>query len=132
MKWEILINGAEANNNLWPSILSDVLMHLTSELASTDMKNKVIADLTLDRANKIVKSFDEDQLEEWKVGVQNGVKGNNWTNLIERRTYFSDYQIIRSHLITTTVELRTPNIVPLSSPEQEKGTPIEIISPVHY
>jgi len=125
-----MINTAEAD---WQMILSDILMHLTSELASTNMKNKVIANLTLHRANKIVESFDEDQLEEWKVGMQDAVKGNDWTNLIEHRTYFSDYQIIRSHLIATTAELRIQNIAPpVSSPEQEKGTPIEIISPVHY
>ena len=108
-KWEVLINAAKANNNLWPSILSDVLTHLMLELVSTDMKNKVITDLTLDHANKIVKSFDKDQLEEWKVGTQNGVKGKGWTNLIECHTYFSDYQIIWSHLIATTAELQILN-----------------------
>jgi hypothetical protein len=65
--------------------------------------------------------------------MQNGVKGNDWTNLIEHHMYFSDYQMIQSnHLIMTTVELQILNIVPVSSPEQEKGTPIEVISPIYY
>ncbi|KAF8324798.1 hypothetical protein F5887DRAFT_1022029 [Amanita rubescens] len=103
-RWKWMVNEAEANNDLWPDLLSDVLGRLTLELASTDMKNKVIANLTFDHADKIVKSFDEDQLEAWKVGVRKGVKENDWTNLIERP------------------ELRIPNIAPVSSPEQEKAT----------
>jgi hypothetical protein len=136
-KWQILVDEAEADDSLWWDILSDVLMHLTQELASTNMKGNVIANLTLKRANDTIKSFNEDELEQWKVGVRNGVKGNDWIDLLACRTYISDYQIIRSHLIVTTAELKIPKMPNLAptfelSHQQEKGTPIENLPPVHY
>ena len=136
-RWQILVDEAEADNFLWWDILSDVLYHLTRELASTNMKDSVIANLTLERAGDIVKSLNEDELEQWKVGVWKGVKRNDWNDLLARRTYISDYQIIQSHLIVTTAELKIPkmsNIAPTFelSHQQEKGTPIENLPPVHY
>ena len=79
---------------MWGDILTDILIHLTLELVSTNMKDNVIANLTLERADDMVKSFNEDELEQWKVGVQNGVKKNDWIDLLVRRMYISDYQII--------------------------------------
>lgn len=38
-------------------------------------------------AEEIVGSFDEDELNEWKVGVQKGVREGDWTDLVARRTY---------------------------------------------
>lgn len=132
-----MVEKAEVDDSLWRDLLSDILMHLTLELASTNMKGSVIANPDLERADDIVKSFNEDELEQWKVGVRNGVKKNDWIDLLARRTYISDYQIIRSHLIVTPAELkipRMPNIAPKFelSHEQEKGTPIENLPPVHY
>ena len=78
--WEILVDTAD--DSLWLGILSDVLMELTRELASTD----VITNITFDRADDIVKSFNKDQLEEWKVDVRNAVRSGCWNDLLERRT----------------------------------------------
>jgi hypothetical protein len=75
-------------------ILSNVLTDLTQELASTDMRDSVIANLTREHANDIVKSFNKDRLEEWKVGLRNCVKSKDWTDLVLRRMYISDCQII--------------------------------------
>jgi hypothetical protein len=97
MKWQIFVKEAEADDSLWWDIHLDVLMHLTEALASTSMKHSVIASPNPERANDIVKSFNEDELEQWKVGVRNGVDRNDWTDLLVHRTYISDYQIIRSH-----------------------------------
>jgi hypothetical protein len=96
-KWRISVEEAEVDDSLWRDILSDILMYLTSELASTNMKGSVIAGVDPRRADDIVQSFNEDQLEQWKVGVRNGVKNNDWIDLLARRTYFSDYQINLSH-----------------------------------
>jgi len=88
-KWQI-----STDDSLWRDILSDVLVGLTLELASTNMKGSVEI-LTLKRADEIMKSFNEDELEAWKVGVRNGVKKNDWTDLLARRTsHISGYQII--------------------------------------
>ena len=78
--WEILVDTAD--DSLWLGILSDVLMELTRDLASTD----VITNITFDRADDIVKSFNKDQLEEWKVDVRNAVRSGCWNDLLERRT----------------------------------------------
>ena len=102
--WEISVDNAD--DPLWPGRLADVLMDLTRELAGTDMRNSVISNMTLEGADDIVKSFNKDQFEEWKVGLRNGVKSKNWIDLVARRTSTSDYQIILSHLIATTAELK--------------------------
>jgi hypothetical protein len=132
--WQILVKEAEADDSLWWEIHSDVLMYLTEALASTSMKHSVIASPNPECAKDIAKSFNEDELEQWKVGVWNGVDRNDWTDLLVHRTYISDYQIIRSHLIVTTAKLRipkTPNIASMFelSREQEEGTPIRKITP---
>ena len=56
------------------------------------MKGSVIANLTLEGAEEMVNGFNEDELEQWRVGVWNGIKSNDWLDLLERRTYISDYQ----------------------------------------
>jgi hypothetical protein len=93
-KWQILVDEAEADDSLWWDILLDILMHLTQELTSTNMKGNIIANLTFKRADDIIKSFNKDKLEQWKVGVWNGVKGNDWIDLLACCMYISDYQII--------------------------------------
>jgi hypothetical protein len=133
-KWQMMVKEAEADDSLWWDINLDVLIYLVQELASTSMKHSVIASPNAERANDIVKSFNEDELEQWKVGVRNGIERNDWTDLLVHRTYISDYQIIPSHLIVITAKLRipkTPNVAPTFelSREQEEGTPIEKITP---
>jgi hypothetical protein len=84
--YEMLVKAAEANESVWWNILPSVLMDLTLELVSTDMRDSVITNLTRERANRIVKSFNKEQLEEWKVGV--------WTDLVLCCMYILDFQII--------------------------------------
>jgi hypothetical protein len=96
-KWLVFVKEARDDDTLWRDLISDVLMHLLGELASTNMKGSMIASPNPERADDIVKSFNEAELEQWKVGMRNGVEKNNWIELIAHRTYISDYQIIRSH-----------------------------------
>ena len=84
-KWRILVEEAK-DDERWMNLLSDILMHLTRELASTNMKGSVIANLTLEGAEEMVNSFNEDELEQWRVGVRNGIKSNDWLDLLECRT----------------------------------------------
>ena len=63
---------------------ADVFQPLTQALAST--KHCIIASLTLERPNDNVKSFNEDKLEQWNVGMRNGVERNDWTDLLMHRT----------------------------------------------
>ncbi len=89
--YKLWVDAAEANESVWQNTLSTFFMVLTLELASTDMRDSVIANLTPERADDIVKNFNKDQLEEWKAGVRNGVKSKDWTDLVLRRMYISDY-----------------------------------------
>ncbi|KAF8319201.1 hypothetical protein F5887DRAFT_378307 [Amanita rubescens] len=114
--YNILVDVAEANESVWWNILSSVLMDLTLELASTDMKDSVIANLNRERADDIVKSFNnKDQLEEWKVDVRNAVKSKDWTDLVLRPE-------LKIPTIASTFEL---------SPEQENATKISWERPYH-
>jgi hypothetical protein len=85
--WQLRLQSAENDESMLRVLLRDVLWYLTRELASTNMKGSVIVNLTLERANDIVRSFNEDELEQWKVGVRNGVEKNDWIDLIVHRTY---------------------------------------------
>ncbi len=73
-----LVDAAKTDDSLWPEILPVVFEHLTAELESTNMKDSVIAKLSLTDARVIVKGFNKEQLEEWKVGVRNG----NWLHVV--------------------------------------------------
>lgn len=88
--WTLLVN----HNFEWLNILSDVMMQLNQELAYTNMKDGNIANLTLDRASDIVKGFNEDELEEWKVGVQNVIDKNDWIDLLACCMCILDFQIV--------------------------------------
>ncbi|KAF8346497.1 hypothetical protein F5887DRAFT_959331 [Amanita rubescens] len=78
------------------------------------MRNSVITKLTFEGADDIVKSFNEDQLEEWKVGVRNSVKSKDWTDLVAR----PELKIATM----PTFEL---------SPEQENATKKSWVRPYH-
>jgi hypothetical protein len=130
-KWQIWVDKAEAHDFQWSDILWDVLRCLSLELSATNVKSSVV-NLNFVRADDIVEGLNENELEEWKVCVRKVVESNDWIDLLVRRTYISDYQIIRSHLIPTTVERNKPKmsyIAPDFGPcyEQEDGTFI----PVH-
>jgi hypothetical protein len=100
-KWQVFLKEARDNNSLWLDLLSEILSRLTAELAFTNMKGSVIASPNFERADDIVKSFNEDELEQWKVGVRNGVEKNDWLDLIAHRTLhfgLSDHQITFNHI----------------------------------
>jgi len=54
----------------------DILMHITRVLPHTDI---VIDSPGIEN---IVASLKEDELEEWKSAVQNGVEKGDWTDLV--------------------------------------------------
>jgi hypothetical protein len=116
--WQYRMQMAGDDDSLWPPILSDVLRHITHELARTDMQDRIIT-VGLDRvtdANGIVEASSKDHLEQWKAGVRNGVENGDWSDVIEHRAY--DYQIVRSRLIVTTARLQNSNVP--CSPARQK------------
>ena len=70
------------------------------------MKGGIIASPNFLDAEAIVNSFNKKELAEWKVGVQCSVETNDWTGLIMHHMYISDYWMVGSHVITTTVKLQ--------------------------
>ncbi|KAF8345733.1 hypothetical protein F5887DRAFT_154644 [Amanita rubescens] len=80
MRWQKLVDGAEANDSVWEDILPAVFKRLLQELASTDMKDSVIPKPSLDDCDKIVRGLEEGELKEWK----DGVKRNEWIDLLAR------------------------------------------------
>ena len=71
----------------WRVVLSNVLLNLTASLATTELKASVISIPTSDEATKIVESFDDDVLQEWKNGVKKGVNEQDWEDLIHHGAY---------------------------------------------
>ena len=84
--WPLRMQVAEDDNSAWQDVFSDVLGLLTGILATTNVKNSVIA-LTTEQAEQIVKNFNTEEMKEWKEGVQKGVEKNDWTDLVSHRTY---------------------------------------------
>src|SRR5882762_7438970 len=118
--WDLRIDRAEHNANVWQPLISDVLVCLTATLVATDAKSSFIAEPNDTGAKVIVEGFNEKELEVWKVGVQRGVEMNDWSGLITHRTYISDYRMFGSHVIATTVKLRKRKV-----PNVALGVPIE-------
>jgi hypothetical protein len=65
--WQSRLQDAENDEHLMRFLVRDVLLHLTPELASTNMNGNDIVNLSLDRVDGIVESFNEDELEQWKA-----------------------------------------------------------------
>ena len=86
--WRFRLELAEHDASLWPTLISNVLMSLTSLLAATDAKSSVIATPTIDGADDIVTGFNDAELKHWKGGVRKGVKTNDWIGLITNSSTF--------------------------------------------
>jgi len=109
-----------ANDDLSPY----VLILLTSELASTNMGETFISSPNLDGALAVLKTFTQNELDQWENGIRNGVENNDWNDLIMHRKYISDSQI--SHLILLAAKLQIAKMPGVAlehvySDPQEKG-----------
>jgi hypothetical protein len=70
---------------VWRDLFLDILIYLTHALAITGMNGNVIEPLPL-RLEQIAKSFNTEEMKEWKEGVRKGVEENDWEDLIFHRT----------------------------------------------
>ena len=77
----------------WQLLIVTILSWLTGELSETDIRQSIIVPVTVAGAKNLVKSFTDEELEEWKAGVRRGINSNNWNDLITHRTYFFDHQV---------------------------------------
>ncbi|KIL66650.1 hypothetical protein M378DRAFT_10017 [Amanita muscaria Koide BX008] len=60
------------------------LMYLTRELSKTGLENWVIASPNLpDSRDIVVMGFNNEELQQWKSGMQTGVEKNDWVGLIK-------------------------------------------------
>jgi hypothetical protein len=96
--WSKLID--EATDEEWIVVFSHVLGELVSELTKTELKNDIIAAPSSSEKFDIVRGFNEKEVEQWKVGVRNGVENDDWSTLIMHRTYISEYCMVGSGIIT--------------------------------
>jgi hypothetical protein len=124
-QWQLLIDSNPGDEG-WLRLFSDVLMRLTMELATTDMKSKFIASPNLNHSYDLVKSFNKEEVEQWKAGTRSGVERDDWADLIKHRTYISDYyyRMVGSRLIATTAKLRNRKVSNVAP-----GVPIEYSAP---
>ena len=84
-RWLSRVNDAGDDASEWRDLFSDVLVSITGHLAITDLKASVTPPQNSLQADEIVKGFDDEEFDEWKRGVQKGVKENDWTVLISQR-----------------------------------------------
>ena len=67
LQYHIQVERAGDDKSLWQALLSNVLMQLTKELAAAG-KYRVTA-MNLRGAENMVKSFNKNEFEQWKVGA---------------------------------------------------------------
>ena len=101
LMWQTSIAAAEGDDSKLRTLIKVVLSSLIDVLAEMDLKNSVIPIETV-RA-----MVDKDGLKQWKVAVQNGVKRNDWVDLI--RTCVSYYRTVGLRSIVTIAAVTRPN-----------------------
>jgi hypothetical protein len=125
--WKYILNHTE-DDHLGlrrKTLFSHVLCSITSELRDNTLA--IDSPKTSQGATDILESFNKDELEEWEIGVRNGVENRDWTGLIAHRTHIYDYRIVRLHLIANTAKLmitKMKNMAP--------GVPIELRKLLHF
>ena len=81
LMWKTSIVAAEGNDSQLWSLIHFVLHNFIRVLAERNMRDNIIMVQTVYAK---VGSFNEEELEQWKVAVQNCVKENNWVDLLCR------------------------------------------------
>lgn len=107
MNWRTRTKEPKDNDVIWRQIHSMILVELIAQLRATDMKRVVIPNPTLPDAWNYFENFNEEELEQWKDGVENGVEKDDWSSLLEHRAlYFllSDIAFNRHHSETQNAE----------------------------
>jgi len=93
MNWRTRVKEAEEakdNDVIWWQTHSHILMELIWQLRATDMEGFVIPHPTLREARNLFESFNEEQLVQWKDGVENGIEKDDWSILLVHRAYIFD------------------------------------------
>jgi hypothetical protein len=90
-KWSHLIKGGTDVSWLLSRL---VLPSLTSLLAATSLKSKVIGPLSWTEAQTMVSGLSGEQLEKWKDATWKAVEIDDWTGLIQLGMYPLDYSLV--------------------------------------
>jgi hypothetical protein len=83
--WKDRIRDAE--DDIWRNVLADVLRFLTEELSITDLRGRTIGARSFHQAKDLVETFNDEEIQEWKSGLQKGLKDNDWLDLVTHRTH---------------------------------------------
>jgi hypothetical protein len=82
--WELRISGDD--DSKW-QVLADVFCDLTTVLATSGLKGSVIPPVSKNEAEDIVRGFTGEEFNEWKDGVNKGVREGDWGELIKHRMF---------------------------------------------
>jgi len=77
----------------WRALFLNIFEILTLLLHNTDLKDRIIDPTNISVVNQIVKGFNEEVLQEWKLGAKKGVAGD-WSELIAHRMYISHWNCL--------------------------------------
>jgi hypothetical protein len=105
----------------WQGLLSRVLLVLTTILATTSLKRKVIGPLGLGEAEAMVSGFNGEQRKKWKDAMQKGVETDEWADLIQLGMYPPDHPIFCPFLNNIKAKLKNPKVRKVA-----QGVPIEL------
>lgn len=113
LRWRDYFGLAGDDAEMFRFLLQQVLQHLTTELAHTDLKDAVIKTMSAADAANTATKLDNEELEQWKIGWWDGIKKNDWRKLIQRRMCISSHS-----LCCKTIKYRAASLH-VASPSEE-------------
>jgi len=104
-------------------------MEILEQVEGTSMRSILIPHSTRPEARNLFESLNEEEWEQWKDGVENGIEKDDWTGILAHRVYILNSQILQ--LIIAAAKIRIPqaakiadHTVELSGSHKHKGTVI--------
>ena len=101
-------------------------MDILEQVEGTSMRSILIPHPTRPEARNLFESLNEEEWEQWKDGVENGIEKDDWTGILAHRVYILNSQILQ--LTIAAAKIRIPeaakiadHTVELSGSHKHKG-----------
>ena len=92
--WQRNLDESDIEGDDWLQFIAAALRALTKELATTELRSRVITSLSAKDALSMIQGCSKEELRQLKDGVRSGLEKNDWGDLIKHRAYILDYRMV--------------------------------------